>query len=162
SQRQSYGRKQPYDAPSLPGNPQSSSTSTPKHTFLQPNVNLTTPFDWLVHLDRPLTNPTEGLQVSGVKPHELTQQFITPTGKFHHLAPGNAPSAPDTRAADARISRALEYLWVGDRNYLAATGTTITSPLSVGGRKPGMVNINTVWDKPVFDALFDAKPAGTP
>jgi hypothetical protein len=154
--RKATGRPQPYAALQTLRIDQSGNGGKPDNTFFQHNTSATQPFDWLVHLDRPLTNPTEVLQVSGFKPHELTQQFITGTAanqKFQHLAPW--------KDLNARIYRALEYLSVGDRTYLAGMSAP-TSPLSTSGRRPGMVNVNTVWDKPVFDALFDAKAPGTP
>src|SRR5205823_6271229 len=42
--------------------------------------------------------------------------------------------------------RALELFRCGDR----------TVEMAFGGRDLGKVNINTIWDKPVFDAIFDA------
>ena len=39
---------------------------------------LMTPFDWYVHLDRPLINQLELLHVTAGKPHEATLQFIVP------------------------------------------------------------------------------------
>ncbi len=80
------------------------------HTFYKHNVGTTpafitanNPFDWLVHLDRPLISPVELFCVSAWKPHELTQQFCigTLTGttlnvmKHQHLAQWNG-STPTT------------------------------------------------------------------
>jgi hypothetical protein len=105
-----------------------------------PNQTLDIPFDWLVQLDRPLVNSLELLHVSGYRQHELTQRFITAAGvKNQHYAPWQNPSA--------MIYRALELM--GVPSYL--NGTTN------GGRVPGKININTVNDFEIFQALCDAR-----
>src|SRR5207253_10726546 len=41
-----------------------------------PTETLMTPFDWLVHMDRPVANQLELLHVAATKPHALTQFFV--------------------------------------------------------------------------------------
>jgi hypothetical protein len=114
------------------------------HSFGPPNEP--TPFsryyEWLVHLDRPLISPMELLHVSGCQPYQLTQRFVRgddslPGQKFGHYVPW----FDQTR----RLYRALEFLETGD----LAAGT------AVGGRLPGKINLNTVWDPETFRALCD-------
>ncbi|MFO0809185.1 MAG: hypothetical protein U0746_11210 [Gemmataceae bacterium] len=147
------GRAHPMAATQV-GN-QSGNGSTPANTFFQHNSNANSgQFDWFIHLNRPLINAMEVLQVSGFKPLELTHQFVDQTGnKFQHRAPW-------TTDPDARIYRALEFFTVGERN-LPGTGGTSTVPanalISSGGRKAGMININTIWDKKILEAICDAQ-----
>jgi hypothetical protein len=253
--RRSKGRTQPYAADGtqqMDQNPTPTAlVSQPQHTFFQHNFidpssppnpatpaqTLRTPFDWLVHLDRQVVSPIELLQVSGFKPHELTQQFVSlpyVTASKGAVSPGAVditplsytsttattiqgfnnmsqwtitgstklrvdpgPNAEDVlvnsvsgsatpptfnvtfskphaagfpivlqpasvtisplpsnfghRAPwfdqSARLFRALEFLETGNR----AAG------IGVGGRIPGKVNINTIWDPEVFLAVCDAQ-----
>src|SRR5262249_50205680 len=96
--RQSDGRLQPYVGYStLNGTWKQlqtaavTNTSQPQTTFQAPNNNpAQTPFSWLIHLDRQISSPMELLHVSGFKPHELTQEFVNPTGAlkpFNHRVP---------------------------------------------------------------------------
>ncbi len=140
----SSGRNQVYAAhPSQRNNQQGGGMAMgePKHTFFQHNNPRNPSFDWLVHLDRPLVSPMELLHVSGFRPFELTQRFIynTPAGavRFGHRAPWEQQ--------DARIYRFLEFL---DTGYRAA-GVDYDGPL------PGKINLNTIWDEEVFQALCD-------
>src|SRR5262245_41570323 len=100
------------------------------------------PYDWLVHLDRQLVSPAELLYVSGYHPHELTHRFVIPgpvgPAKQAHLAPWFDQTT--------RLYRFLEFAEVTDRAY----GVTSL------GRRPGKININTVWDPEILMALFDA------
>jgi hypothetical protein len=160
-QRTSYGKQQPYVAapgfwqyqrPIKPGTASGTLKNQPQHTFLRGNGRqpagtqpttggtLGIPFRWLTHLDRQLVSPMELLQVSAFKPHELTQKFETTTGGgfYQHLAPWFDQQA--------RIYRGLEMLETGNR----MTGT------AYGGRIPGAVNINTIWDLEILQALADA------
>src|SRR6185436_8459149 len=92
-----------------------------------PSHRLLIPFDWLVHLDRPLVSPLELIHVSAVAPHQLTPSFMVapPPGspatvqpdRFRHTAPWivsniKTGASPPTRDASvvqgARIYRALE------------------------------------------------------
>jgi hypothetical protein len=144
-------------------------------------------FDWLVHLDRQPISPMELLHVSGYQPYQLTQQFIVPqpagkasTGKplndnnaagnmFKHYVPWldalPAPVAPATTAnvgspwwfdsnltlgtQSHRLYRLFEFLECGDRPF----------GVDAWGRIPGRVNINTIWDAEILQALIDANPS---
>jgi hypothetical protein len=155
------GRRQPYAAdisqqvlqqpnatPALKGQPQ---TTFFRHNSREPqsvgppikpdatDLTLKLPFDWLVHLDRPLLSPIELLHVSAFKPHELTQQFMQPNQPFGHRAPWYDQSS--------LIYRFLEFVETRDR----AVGSVR------GGRIPGRININTVWGAETFRALCDAQ-----
>jgi hypothetical protein len=97
-------------------------------------------YDWLVHLDRLLTSPTEILQVSGFHPHELTHQFIRP-GPPVVIAGHRVPWYDQTN----RLYRIFELLETHDR----------LADVSVAGRIPGRVNINTIFDKRILRSLAD-------
>lgn len=161
---QSVGRNQPYSANPVswglqippPGSPLAAPTlpNPPQTTFFSQNSNATFPFDWLVHLDRPPVNPIEITHVSGYRPHELTQQFVTANGKFQHYAPWNpfalSAATPTGTMADpnALIYRALDQM---STRYMAG--------LYTGGRFPGNINLNTITEYEIFQALCDAHDA---
>lgn len=158
-----YGRKQPYTAYlSMDANsqvvaqtPTDQAAGKPKHTFFRHNFSdpknppttstptLTVPFDWLVHLDRPLANIYELMQVSAFAPHKLTQQFYnvpqggTTVQAFQHTAPWTTEAA--------LIYRLLDQ--IGGPSRLAG--------MYPGGREPGRVNVNTLFDQAPFSALCD-------
>lgn len=160
----SYGRQQPYWANS-PGLPMKATVPAgeqnvdqPQHTFFRQNASyndpnrlqniqnddptLRSPFNWLTHLDRQLISPMELLLVSGYRPHELLQQFyIPPTGNFSHYAHWFDPRT--------RLYRVFEFLETNNR----AAG------VARGGRIPGLVNLNTVWDSEILQALCAANSA---
>lgn len=154
AERRSFGRAQPMTA-KVAQNPNS------KFTFFAPNgfPNVQS-FDWVVHADRPPVSPMDLLHVSGFKPHEITQTFINatqPQPTFQHVAPW--------RDNFSRLYRALEYFTCGDRGMWTNIGTSVVGVQEVpssGGRVPGKINVNTLWDKEVFMALTDPKPAGAP
>ena len=169
--RYAWGRNQPYASHSsqrLKQQPNPAYPKRPQHTFGQgngttataptgPDATLSLPFDWLVHRDRPLTNQAELLDVSGFKPHELTQQFVydvnadgmldPTTEKFRHRAPWLSP--------ESRIYRALEWLTVQDRSVYQHPTNGYIPTLPIGSRIPGRININTIWDPEILQALID-------
>jgi hypothetical protein len=132
-----------------PGGPPQKLTASPQ--------TLQVPFNWLVHLDRQPISALELLHVSGYKPHELTQQFVTgasfdPTvGKggtpYTHLAPWTDQDS--TAGKDSRLYRFFDYVTVAKSR---AAG------LANRGRIPGKINLNGIWDREVFRAWCDAQP----
>jgi hypothetical protein len=156
----SKGRIDPYSASQtylrdLKGYPNDQNKvikNTPQHTFFWQNDNgtkpddgpangLNRPFTWLFHADRQLMSPLEILQVSGFKPYELTQKLYgnIENNKYGHRAPWYNQAA--------RIYRVFEFLETHHRGAGNA----------LGGRVPGIVNINTIWDEATFQALCDAQ-----
>jgi hypothetical protein len=109
--------------------------------------NATGGYNWLVHLDRQLISPMELLNVSGFHPHELTNRFMAPNGG----GGAGAPIVPYNHRVNwyneaTRLFRIFEFLTTRDR----ASGVS-----ALGGRQPGKVNINTVWNQEVLEALAD-------
>jgi hypothetical protein len=120
-------------------------------------------FEWLTHLDRPLVNEIDLLNVPAVAPHLLTLSFATGdlvtqpnpllpnySVRFHnHTAAwrdgvfGNPPVP--VLANQSRLYRALELLRVKPWNYAMPTG----------GRVPGKINLNLITDPNVLKALAD-------
>jgi hypothetical protein len=134
-------------------------------TFFASNLSstapATVPFEWLVQLDRQLTSPMELLQVSGFKPHELTQRFKYVSAGGTTVSQGHIAPWYDKAAL---IYRFLEYVETGP----LASGTT------AGGRIPGKININAISPtnsstvvagqptSSVFEALCDPANAQVP
>ena len=141
----SFGRQQPLVAGNFQFSGQTiQPAGQPFNTFDQQNVPMvpapqTT--EWFTHLDRSLVNPLELLHVSAVRPHELTQQFVTSGGRFKHLAPWGDKKSMLYRALDL----------VGVPNHLAGTFR--------GGRHPGIINLNTVTERQIFRAICDPQDA---
>ncbi len=139
----STGKRQPYSA----GSPAQVANQTPaavglvSHTFGAINSPGPTPparYEWPVHMDRTPISAAEVLQVSGCYPFQYTHQFMQTS--FGQRAPWFDQTT--------RLYRAFEFLTVKDRS----SGT------SPGGRIPGQINLNTIWDIEVFRALCDAQP----
>ncbi len=143
-----YEGPMPVDRRPIPPN-----MNQPQHTLFRQNAReavpppsaatqaqtMAIPFDWLVHLDRPLANPMELLHVSGFKPHELTQQFMLGGGRFQHLAPWFDANP----AANTRLWRFLEYVECRPLSQWTDAGTVLE-------RRAGKLNINTIWDAEIF------------
>jgi hypothetical protein len=149
----SYGRSQPNaaNATRLATQPKNMPAATEiNHSFFKQNTNADNPFDWLVHLDRQLVSPIELLNVSAWKPHELTQQFIkgdnplTPAMKHLHMADWGQSGNPAVSSSH-RLYRLFAMLNTRDR----------TEGMAFGGRIPGRININTIWDPQTLLALCD-------
>lgn len=111
------------------------------------NETLMLPYDWLAHLDRPLINQTELLHISAGRPHELTLYFLHPQAggridKFFGSVQNRLNSSQWVQ-----VLRSMDLLRI--QPYM--------SGVAVGGRISGRININTLQDKRVWDALFDAQ-----
>ena len=114
----------------------------------EPSQMLHLPFDWLVHLDRPIVSPLELLHVSAYKPHGLTQQFMFDRNndgtldrgdRFQHLAPWFDEHA--------RLYRFLEFFEC--------------PPFMEQDRlRSGKININTLYQPELFHGWCDL-PAQT-
>jgi hypothetical protein len=152
-ERFSVGKRQPYAAhPSQlkPQAPKPAAGDQPRHTFFRHNADQDTPgpnvqsappsyppFDWLVHLDRPLVSPMELLHVSAYKPHELTQEFINPQGKlkpFNHRAPWFDEDLKGANPPQShRLYRALEFLTTHNETVgMMQAVTTSPKPVASG------------------------------
>jgi hypothetical protein len=150
----SRGKRQPYTShPSQVADqvPVDQTAAGTRHTFGWQNNpmpdNAEPPgvpphYDWLVHLDRQLISPMELLHVSAYQPYQLTQRFVTGPGRaFNHRVPWFDQTTC--------LYRVFEFLETHPR----AAG------VSAGGRIPGKVNINTVWDGDTLLALCDPQPS---
>jgi hypothetical protein len=181
--RASFGRRQPFSATGMSMTqlqPQATAAMV-QNTFFglhgasiypfnnpTPGVTLDQPFQWYTHLDRQVVNPMELLEVSGYKPHLLTQTFIArplnaaPVLQAHRAPWYNVPNtgypnpinplmginATNTNFGpnDTRLYRLLGVLGTRDR----------TEGMAFGGRVPGKINLNTMTQE-VFQALCDAQ-----
>ena len=154
----SYGKLQPYasDKTTGIGTPKSqvwpnknaafNGKTTVQHTFGLQNTPNTNPATWLTHLDRQPNNPMELLQVSGFRPWQLTQQFIVAKTPYQHRTQWFDEDLTGANASQSHLLyRLFGFLETADR----AAG------VSRFGRVPGRINLNTVWDPEVLQALLD-------
>ncbi len=138
------------------------------------------PFDWFIHLDRPLVNELELLYVQAVKPHLVTQYTFQPPQNPNEAVRRNLGVAPwlgvpsvgstnppegyptydathgfpafQTSTAEQHASSARNGLY---RALELLRGKSRTFGTATGGRVQGKVNINTVQDPRVLLALLD-------
>jgi hypothetical protein len=137
------------------GRQNSVATAAPGQTYttgvgtLVGNETLMTPYDWFVHMDRPLINQLELLHVTVGKPHEFTLNSVVPNAGGTDVTKffGSTQYQLINNAAYAQIYRALDLLRVQPYGQMTA----------IGGRLAGRININTIQDKRVWDALFDVQ-----
>ncbi|MGL4555075.1 MAG: hypothetical protein ACRC33_28250, partial [Gemmataceae bacterium] len=113
-------------------------------TAESPTETIKVPYDVLYHPNRIPPSVGDLLHVSGWKPHELTQQFMTGTfaaaQRFQHRA----------RWSDARtrLARMLDHMTV----------TPLAAGVALNGRVPGRLNLNEAWEESVFLAYANATP----
>jgi hypothetical protein len=175
--RSAWGRPQPFAGAAALRRPQPAAAGNrPANTFYRHNSTapnraaleavptngdptLTVPFDWLVHLDRQLISPMELWHVARCKPHELTEAFITNTANINsgqankHVVQWTEPGRLTPGTPQNRLYRFFECVETPPRGY----GT------AAGGRVPGRVNINAVWNGEILRALADPqvpRPSG--
>ena len=165
----------------------------PQHTFLRQNGTLSQapiaginspdgllklPFSLINHLDRKLINPLELLNVSGCKPHEVTQRFANFSLTDPSIPYNNIRIDPNTMAPNPNFN-VYKYVlgisnypplenkapWLDEASNLyrflaLADVQGYQQGTAFAGRQIGKVNINNIWDKEVFNALCDAKIVG--
>jgi hypothetical protein len=126
----------------------------PPHTFFLPNSNLDNVQNglaWLVHLDRELVNATEVLQTSIHCPAMLTTRF------FNGALAAGANYNQHVHSPNALHGNLLDPAFLAN-GYKAFDVLTVGSRLPgvpLGGREPGLVNVNTVNDPRIGSALLD-------
>lgn len=136
------------------------------------------PFDWFVHLDRPLVNELELLHVQAVKPHQVTEYTFQPPQNANEAVRRNLGFAPwlgVTTAAGANQGYASfdpaqglpAFQTSATGPHVNATGNGLYRALELlrgksrvfgtatGGRVNGKININTVQDARILLALLD-------
>src|SRR5439155_7775364 len=118
-------------------------------------------------LDRPLISPIELLHVSGYQPYQLTQRFITVqiNGKsfgkllpFGHRAPWLDEDLQEDLLGSGSFSSGLSSHRLYRLFEFLETGP-LSAGVAAGGRIPGKININTVWDLETLQAICDAQPS---
>ena len=142
------GKPQPYASLQALLEPQPAGVPPLAHTFGRENLPGARQYDWLTHLDRPATSPLELLNVSGCQPYQLTQRFVMSNGRKHaHRAPWFDEDL--SGGSSHRLYRFFDFIEAGSQ----AAG------IAAGGRLPGKVNINTIWDRETLQALADPQDA---
>ena len=116
-----------------------------------PSLQFDPNFDHFVHLDRPLVSVIEAMQVGFYKPHEFTHRFAVSDGmggrlRFQHLNIGGISWT--SNGPGQTLYRVLEFFTIN--GWTAGSGH--------GGRVPGRINVNTVTEQEVFNALVDPQP----
>ncbi len=156
----SRGKRQPYAAfrSHVPGQATAGATANPRNTFGQANQAPppALPASALVHLDRQIISPVELLHVSGFRPHQLTQKFVgdnggTPVPHAHRIPWFDEDLATANPPRSHRLYRLFELVTAGER----AAG------VGAHGRIPGKININTVWDQRIINALCDRQDSNS-
>jgi hypothetical protein len=169
----SLGRRHPYAA--APAYAQGNANAafvlqtggaTPPQTFFAQNsiIDNASGFAWLTHLDRELVNATELLPVSIVSPTMLTQKFYNGAGSnltsynYHNRITQSLQiygalldSAYPAAGQGANMYKVFDLLAVGSR----------LPQIPLGGREPGLVNMNMVNDARVVQALLDPQSGNT-
>jgi hypothetical protein len=113
-------------------------------------ATITIPFDWYIHLDRPLLNRGELMSVSTGGPALLTHH-----NGVTNWTLGEAMSSPNTllaRLLESTFVPSFEYNAAFNQGGTAPPGSINAAPLV---RVPGKINMNTAFDQRIFEALFD-------
>lgn len=133
-------------------------TMSPPHTFFNINSNADNArggatgfgFEWMVHLDRELVSLPEAATASRTSPALLTHAFYggTPGTYQGHIVGLNNPILVNING------NAVAIRMLSDAEGLLACGSRLPG-VPLGGRQSGKVNINTVNDPRVLNAVFD-------
>ncbi len=121
-------------------------------------------FEWLVQLDRGLISPIEALYVSAYRPWELTQQFIY--GGTWWAAGSTSTNQGVSTTVSATYRHKHLAVWDDNTTRLFRALAMFETPnrtqgMGLGGRLPGKVNINTIWNSAIFQSICDANANGS-
>lgn len=106
------------------------------------------PFDWLIHMDRPLETQGDLFFVRDCPPHRLTTEFVYPVPQ---------PTTPSVPGLTYTVSSA-RWTYHSDGLARALELLTVKSPKlgdAHGGRVGGKVNPNVVQDSRIAQGVWD-------
>ncbi|QVL30770.1 hypothetical protein KIH39_18190 [Telmatocola sphagniphila] len=163
---------------------------SPSLTLKNGNQNLSANYDWYTHLDRPLISPAELLTVCAYSNHRVTNQFHWSNNTYQPSRVNSKSTAAGTAAA-MRSQRMMHLApWTdmepafndptgtvqpdpNDTNFFVADQVRLFRALALletktrvrgipyGGRTPGKVNINTIYDPTILKAVVSGSDANT-
>ncbi|MBO0697401.1 MAG: hypothetical protein J2P46_03340, partial [Zavarzinella sp.] len=176
----SWGRRQPYDgtivygdAPHYQQKPGGMQAPAGKinYTFGQHNGGtamgqnqwpqqgdntLQLPFNPLAHFDRTPLSPADLFHVVGTKPTEFTHVFRGPPSDPNNGLSTTGRLKYTADWLDHQVQPGQQGSFLYRALGLLRTQTSLDG-LGMGGRVPGKININTIFNQAVFDAICDAQ-----
>jgi hypothetical protein len=123
------------------GLPAGTTVNNPGGVAATINDTIFAPFDWLIHMDRPLESIGDVLHAHDSKPHRLTQEFVVNTTTGLNYEQGK----PRMRFLANGLARGMEMLTVKPHDDRVAHG----------GRIQGKINTNVMQDRRVALGLLD-------
>lgn len=103
------------------------------------------PFDWQIHMDRPLETLGDVFFARDTKPYQLTQEFVTNSTAGPNAGLKYEAGYARWKQHNDGLARALELLTVKSPDLFTAHG----------GRSAGKVNVNAVFDRRIIQGVWD-------